>query len=171
MVFPYIGEFQPVKRRHQILSWMEFFWAIGVIVVASKNFTITLTSRAVVKERPALPTNIFILKNSVRMVGDTPELPLRVPVPRNRLLLPIMELFRASELVTSTFRGSLVVDATRNPQVFGGKRPAGYTHQSTIANVCGKHRSISRWIQGSNLSAFYFRIPFSATQNSWSSWT
>uniref|UniRef100_A0ABD2WRF7 Major facilitator superfamily (MFS) profile domain-containing protein n=1 Tax=Trichogramma kaykai TaxID=54128 RepID=A0ABD2WRF7_9HYME len=32
--FTYLGEFQPTKYRHRILSWMEFSWAIGVIIVA-----------------------------------------------------------------------------------------------------------------------------------------
>ncbi|XP_014215680.1 synaptic vesicle glycoprotein 2A-like isoform X2 [Copidosoma floridanum] len=34
IVFTYLGEFQPTKYRHRILSWMELSWAIGVIVVA-----------------------------------------------------------------------------------------------------------------------------------------
>ncbi|XP_058794900.1 synaptic vesicle glycoprotein 2B-like isoform X2 [Phymastichus coffea] len=34
IVFPYLGEFQPTRYRHRILSGMEGSWAIGVIAVA-----------------------------------------------------------------------------------------------------------------------------------------
>ncbi|KAJ8668356.1 hypothetical protein QAD02_010019, partial [Eretmocerus hayati] len=34
VIFPYVGEFQPTSYRHQVLSCMEFFWAIGIIAVS-----------------------------------------------------------------------------------------------------------------------------------------
>ncbi|XP_014215666.1 synaptic vesicle glycoprotein 2C-like [Copidosoma floridanum] len=34
LIYPYVGEFQPVKYRNTVLSWLDFAWSIGVIIVA-----------------------------------------------------------------------------------------------------------------------------------------
>lgn len=31
--FPYLGEFQPTRYREKILSWMEMFWTLGIILL------------------------------------------------------------------------------------------------------------------------------------------
>lgn len=31
--FPYLGEFQPTRYREKILSWMELFWTLGIILL------------------------------------------------------------------------------------------------------------------------------------------
>lgn len=31
--FPYLGEFQPTQYREKILSWMEMFWTLGIILL------------------------------------------------------------------------------------------------------------------------------------------
>lgn len=36
IVFPYLGEFQPTKKREKVLCWMEMFWTVGVIVLPRK---------------------------------------------------------------------------------------------------------------------------------------
>lgn len=36
MLYTYLAEFQPIKKRDLFLSWMETAWVMGMVIVACK---------------------------------------------------------------------------------------------------------------------------------------